>query len=291
MKIIFNADDFGITDAVSFTILDLFKTSSLLRSTTVMINLLSDDLALALGNFIANNKSGYSVGMHFNLTCAKPVRDPSKISSLVDEKGTFLKFDRLIDSIIANRIEESDIESEFIAQIELFHKKLGFWPSHIDSHKHVHMMPSLFKCISRKLAEYPVGKIRLAPNISAEELFTSQGVAAGKIDEHFSAFMGRKNEKYSYGDVTKLACPDLFFGTYTVGSLSAAAFARETGACEQRPAAVCEYMVHPGTVDAGLEKLSSLLAPREKERDALKGASLAAAVKESGFEVISYNGF
>jgi len=47
-------------------------------------------------------------------------------------------------------------------------------------------------------------------------------------------------------------------------------------------------MVHPGCSDAALEKLSSLLNPREAERDALASPGICAAIQKLGIEIISF---
>ncbi len=288
MKIIFNADDFGITDAVSASIVELFKAGTPLKSATVMINLLSDSSAELLKEFLrGDDGGGVSIGLHFNLTCSKPVSPAAEIPSIVGPDLNFLKFGELIGRACDKKIDVSHVVREFEAQMNAFYARLGFWPSHIDSHKHVHMLPDFFHAVAGSLKKFETKRIRLTENISAEELFTSQGIAKDKIMKCFAGNIYNKNGIYSYGSNTALAYPDLFFGTYSVGSLSAEVFEKEISGLENF-GGVGEYMTHPGACDGNLAGQSSLLAPRESEFRALKDPLLAETLKKLNIEAVSY---
>jgi len=288
MKIIFNADDFGITDAVSASIVELFKAGTPLKSATVMINLLSGSSAEMLKEFLRGDRGGdVSIGLHFNLTCSKPVSPAAEIPSIVGPDLNFLKFGDLIGRACDKKIDLSHVAREFEAQMNAFHAKLGFWPSHIDSHKHVHMLPDFFHVVEDSVKKFETKRIRLTENISAEELFTSQGIARDKITKCFGGNIDNKSAICSYGSKTALAYPDLFFGTYSVGSLSAEVFEKEISGLENFQG-VGEYMTHPGACDEKLAGLSSLLAPREAEFAALKDPVLERILKKHNIEAVSY---
>jgi len=295
MKLIFNADDYGITDAVSAAICDLMLNGAVLKSTTVMINLLSRE-ALAMAKDTLSKRGGLSFGLHFNLVNGRPVAPADKIATLVNlENGEFLKFKDLVLSLAAEKVDPAHIETEFNAQMALFCESFGFSPSHVDSHKHMHSMPQIFNIVVKNIAKYGVSRLRMTENIPASELFISQGIEKSLMDDHFKkAFAGRApGYKMSElipasADGGKIKFPELFFGTYSVGKLSPEVFESEAAAHAQKNA-IAEYMVHPGSSDAALEKLSSLLKPREVERDALASPGLAGAVKRLGIEIISFN--
>ena len=120
MKIIFNADDFGITDAVSAAIAELFGRGTPLKSTSVMINLISGRSASLLKDFLRGADAGkFSIGLHFNLTCGRPVLPAVEVSSLTGPGGSFLKFGELIERTGRNELSSSHIAAEFEAQIAI----------------------------------------------------------------------------------------------------------------------------------------------------------------------------
>lgn len=290
MKIIFNADDFGITDAVSGSIIELMKNGGLLKSTTVMINLLSESAAeKALAFLKSSNGKEYSFGLHFNLTCGRPVLPAPKVSSLVDGDGRFLRFERIVAKIAGNRAVLSEIEAEFFAQAQKFEKVFGFPPSHVDSHKHMHCLPGVMNCVLKSFGAFGITRLRLPAGFSGEELFTSQGIAPADISGYFARFGGELEKMPEKFGIPRLsvAFPGAFLGTYTVGRLSTETFEREARGVSPRNG-VIEYMCHPGTADEKLAGLSGLLAPREAERDALASEGLAAAVEKAGLAPASF---
>jgi len=294
MKLIFNADDYGITDAVSAAICDLMMRSATLKSTTVMINLLSA-ASLGLAKETLSKRGGLSFGLHFNLVNGRPVAPADKVETLVNHRtGEFLKFKDLVLSLAAEKIDPSHIETEFAAQMDLFNQSFGSPPSHIDSHKHMHSMPQIFNIVVKNISRYGVSRLRLTENVQAPELFISQGIETPIIEDHFKKNFNGCASGYKMSGLIpaavrdKIKFPDLFFGTYSVGRLSPEVFENEV-ASHAFENTVAEYMVHPGSSDAALEKLSSLLKPREAERDALMSSGLAAAIKRLGIEIISFN--
>ncbi|HNY13315.1 MAG TPA: ChbG/HpnK family deacetylase [Candidatus Wallbacteria bacterium] len=296
MKLIFNADDFGITDAVSAAICDLMLRSATLKSTTVMINLLSAR-SLGLAKDTLAKRPGLSFGLHFNLTCGRPVAPPDRVGTLINRAtGEFLKFKDLVLSLIGGKVDPSHIENEFKAQIDLFRQSFGLPPSHIDSHKHMHSIPPIFNIVVENARKYGVFKVRMTENISAAELFISQGIEKKTAETYFEKRFKSHNSCYKMSELMpqassegdKMRFPKLFFGTYSVGRLSPEVFEAEVASRASEDVSA-EYMVHPGSSDAALEKLSSLLKPRDSERDALASPGLYAVIKKHGIEIISYN--
>ena len=96
--LIINADDFGMSQIFNEVILDLIK-KDLIRSTTVMVNRVTDNQKEQFDELIALSKNkNLSVGLH-------------------------LEF------------EENDYPSQIKSQYQKFTEILGFNPSHIDIHK------------------------------------------------------------------------------------------------------------------------------------------------------------
>ncbi|MGI6680446.1 MAG: ChbG/HpnK family deacetylase [Bdellovibrionota bacterium] len=81
MKVIINADDFGLSVGVNKGIIDAFK-EGLISSTSILINM--PDAEDAILRFKQNK--GLGLGLHVNLTKGKPLLN---LESLVGEAGNF----------------------------------------------------------------------------------------------------------------------------------------------------------------------------------------------------------
>ncbi|MDR2939939.1 MAG: chitin disaccharide deacetylase [Clostridiales bacterium] len=127
IKLIVNADDFGLTKAVNLGIIEAFK-NGIVRSTTLMPNQDATEHAAEL----AKENTGLGIGVHLTLTAGRPLLGGHK--SIVKEDGSFLGQGALFESTI----DPIELESEFDAQINKV-INLGIKITHLDSHHHVHL--------------------------------------------------------------------------------------------------------------------------------------------------------
>lgn len=164
MNIIVNADDFGISEQVNREILNLIAHNRI-TSTTIMAN------SAYLKN-IADYTKKYphiSFGIHLNLTSFSPLSQSQKIQPLLNEKGYFH------GKIRAIKIDASlreGIFTEWCAQIENL-IRLGVFPSHIDSHHHVHTIPNLFQILKRVQKKYGIRRVRSTRNLYKDKIIRS----------------------------------------------------------------------------------------------------------------------
>lgn len=126
MRLIYNADDFGYSDAVSLGIIKAHR-DGVLKSTTMMSNMDSAPFAAKL----AKENPGLYVGQHTNIVVGSPCCNPSLIPSLVDENGYFNVKQRLERGEI---LDKDDIRRETMAQAERFKELMGYYPTHIEGH-------------------------------------------------------------------------------------------------------------------------------------------------------------
>lgn len=141
MKLIINADDFGLTKSVNKAILNLSQFGTL-SSTTVMINMPYADEVKKL---LENEK--ISIGLHFNLTQGTPVSAPELIPNLVDKKGNFVGKNKLIQGIKKGNIGINEIYQELIAQYDKLHGLIGDRVDHIDSHQGLNKISAVRKAL------------------------------------------------------------------------------------------------------------------------------------------------
>lgn len=146
MKLIVNADDFGISLGTNYGILEAHK-NGVVTSTTLMVNMPAASHAVDL----AKATPTLGLGIHFNLTKGKPL---TKASGLVEDSGEFFKSYENVA-----KINEDVIETELRAQLEKF-LSYGIEPTHFDSHHHVHLLPNVLNVVEKLAREYkkPVRK-------------------------------------------------------------------------------------------------------------------------------------
>ncbi|NVN83974.1 MULTISPECIES: carbohydrate deacetylase [unclassified Vibrio] len=125
MKLILNADDFGLTESVNLGIIDCFK-AGMVKSTTIMMNQPGTQHAIEL----YHKGLVPEVGLHFTVTAGKPLTSPELVPSLVDEHGNFFSNVTLFDKSDVNEDEVIlELNAQYQAAIDA-----GLKINHIDSH-------------------------------------------------------------------------------------------------------------------------------------------------------------
>ncbi|PRR81246.1 hypothetical protein CLVI_26580 [Clostridium vincentii] len=168
MKLIVNADDFGITKAVTLGILEAHE-QGVLTSTTLMCNMPDAEYAAGL----SKNYPKLGVGIHFVLTAGFPLAEG--VNSLVDETGRFHKIDK-----IKELATSEDIRKEFRRQMDKF-LSFGIKPTHIDSHHHVHGISKVLEIVREFAVEYDI-PVRLLGEVCENYLkgiATTEGFTGG----------------------------------------------------------------------------------------------------------------
>lgn len=156
-KIIFNADDFGISLGVNQAIVKAYN-EGVLNSASLMVNQKYAKDAVKLHKDMPN----LALGLHVNLTNEYPAAKAEDIFLLVDKNGKFkngfLKLFLL--SMLRPKKFKQQAKIEIEAQIQKA-IKMGVNLSHIDSHRHVHMIPAVFDIFKEMMAKYGIKKTRV----------------------------------------------------------------------------------------------------------------------------------
>lgn len=124
MKLIINADDFGLSESVNNGIIECFQ-AGLVKSTTIMMNQKGVEHAIDL------YKQGLvpEIGLHFTVTSGKPLSPPEEVPSLVDDCGHFIDKVKLTE----HDVNEAEVYKELLAQYNAA-LEAGLDINHIDSH-------------------------------------------------------------------------------------------------------------------------------------------------------------
>ncbi len=172
LKKIFNADDFGISPGVNQAI---FKahTEGVLNSTSIMINLKYAPQAIEMSQQMPN----LQIGLHANLTNEYSVLPPHRIPMLVDNTGKFCNgfVNLALLSVLHPKELKRQVKIEVGAQIE---KALasGLKLTHLDSHRHVHMIPMIFKAFLELKEEYKIPRLRFVNENPILTIRSTQGI-------------------------------------------------------------------------------------------------------------------
>jgi predicted glycoside hydrolase/deacetylase ChbG (UPF0249 family) len=190
---IINADDFGYSKGVNYGILEAFQ-HGIVTSTTMMVNMPGTEHAVRL----AKENPAFGVGIHFVLTCGKPIL--VDVPSLVNEDGEFRKRDAQLFYA-----DPGDIERELTAQLETF-LSFGLTPTHIDSHHHVHEHPCVFPIVQKLAEQYdlPIRPVRTKKtcHLRAVDVFLHQFYGRGLTKEYFLSLFDEVND----GQTVEVMC-------------------------------------------------------------------------------------
>jgi len=154
MKVIINADDFGMSRTVNQAIIEGYN-NGILTSTCVMANMPGfEDAVRKLGDV-----DGIGIGVHLNIIEYKTIlKTREKNSKLYDEDGKFKN--GFLQMIIKSFDEDFmfEVEQEFRAQIEAVSEYAQ--PDHLDSHVHTHAVPKIFELVCKLAKEYNIPCVR-----------------------------------------------------------------------------------------------------------------------------------
>ena len=154
-RIIINADDFGLCEPVNKAVAQA-HTAGVLTSATIMANMPAADEAVE----IARKLPGLGVGVHLNLSEGAPVSEDGSIACLLNSDGDFTLsvFKLSVLSIAGHKIRNA-IRTELAAQIQWVLDK-GLTPTHLDSHMHIHTLPTIFPIVCELARRFKIGAIR-----------------------------------------------------------------------------------------------------------------------------------
>jgi chitin disaccharide deacetylase len=281
-RLIVNADDFALTSGVNRGILEAHR-RGIVTSATLMACGSEFQEAVAL----AKQAPTLSVGCHVLLVDATPMLDLPKVSSLVFENSGVFQFReslaRFAMLAVTGRLDEQQIEAEVTAQIRKL-QETGIQLSHLDSHKHTHMFPAVFRPMLRAAKNCGIRAVR---NPFEPLLFT--GIS--HLKRRFQLGILRSFRASFRQALTEagMSTPDGCIGIVATGGLSLETF---QALMENLPQGTWEFVSHPGYNDAALSSIKTRLrAAREVELELLTSVQVKELLARESIELISYRDF
>ena len=154
MKVIFHADDFGLTRAVNAGIVEAHA-RGLLRSTSLMAGAEAAEDAAALARSVPD----LDVGLHVTLVEERPLLPAERVPSLVADGRFWASHATVFARYATGRWIVAEAAAEAAAQWERL-AVLGIRPSHCDGHQHLHLLPQLFPRIVELARRHGVRFVR-----------------------------------------------------------------------------------------------------------------------------------
>ena len=250
MHVIVNADDYGLTPAVSAGVRRAHR-QGIVTTTTAMMVFANTEADIRLAQ---QETPKLGLGVHLTATEYLPLRPAQSVRSLLNTAGSFRSpqayYGEQRAEILA-LIEPNELRDEWRAQIERF-LALGVTIDHIDSHHHFAYIPGTPLAVLLELArEYRVPVRQSEREPLPDDIPHPQ--------QFVSAF---------YGDQ---ATVDMLLATLA-----------------QLPPGTTEVMCHPGDVDAALMAITSYNTPRAAEIVALCDQRVRAEIERRGITLATF---
>ena len=285
-NLIVNADDLGWTDGVNRGIEEAHR-----RGLVTSASLLANGLAFAGGIAVAASNPRLGIGVHLNLSDGPPTASADSVKSLLSPTGDLAGGPESQLLKIAKRsLPCEQVEREWEAQIMKI-RAAGIQPTHLDGHKHVHMLPGLFELALRLAKKHGIAAIRIALEDSKLRSVLSAGKnqnASVRMKQGVQArglkLLARDARKLA--DRAGLATTDYFCGIAQTGILKLEGVQR---LLEILPEGTTELMTHPGYVDRDLRKTPTRLQEsRQTELDILTDQGIRKVVATRGIRLINF---
>lgn len=280
MKLIVNADDFGVSHAVNQAVVKAYQ-QGVLTSCSLMVagNAAGEAVELAHAN------PGLGVGLHLVAVDGRASLPPRQIPHLVNAEGYF-----------SNRPETAgcryffpgdarrELRQEIAAQFEGF-RSTGLPLSHVDGHQHLHVHPVIFKEACLQAEKLGCRRMR----VPVEELglawhYEQRHVVKKAVFRWVFGVLGMsmKRQLARQGFVF----PDRVYGNLHTGRMSKEYF---HFLVEHLHAPVSEIYCHPACFEIG-QKLTEAQLQMQREYEALLSGEIKQLLQSRGVSLVNYFG-
>jgi chitin disaccharide deacetylase len=285
-SLIVNADDLGWTEGVNRGIAEAHR-----HGIVTSASLLANGVAFESGVDVARATPGLGVGVHLNLSDGSPVAEPQLVTTLVNNAAEFAGGpENLLLRIASRALALHEVEQEWEAQIEKV-RDAGIQPTHLDGHKHVHMLPGLFEIALRLAKRYAIAAIRVSHEASSLRAALSTGdqphtAAVLKQGVQARGLKLLARDAREQAEHVGISTADYFCGIAQTGELTKEGIAQ---LLRNLPDGTTELMCHPGYADEALQHTPTRLQrSRQTELEILTDPEIRNLVASQGIRLIDY---
>jgi hopanoid biosynthesis associated protein HpnK len=282
-RLIVNADDFGLTRGVNRAIIESHR-GGIVTSSTLMAHGQAFEDAIVH----AKSASRLSIGCHVVLVDGSPVLGGQQASTLFDQKADDGRFYDGLGAFalraVSGRVDADEIEAEVTAQIRKL-QSAGVSVSHLDTHKHTHILPQVLRALLRAArtcgvpaVRNPFGPVRFSILAKYPRLWKRYGqvTVLNRLGGRF------RNSVTNAGMLTT----DGTVGVVATGAMDSYLF---RSIVDSLPEGTWELVCHPGYNDAELGSIRTRLREsRAVELRLLTSPKALELLVRSGVQLISY---
>jgi hopanoid biosynthesis associated protein HpnK len=271
LRLIVNADDFGMTESVNAGILEAHE-----RGIVTSASLMATGPAFEHAVALAKMHPRLAVGVHLTLTEQRPLIGPGAAASLVDADGRFAPhLVQFAGRYLRGKVDLAEVRAELDAQIRKV-RETGIPVTHLDGHQHVHVLPGIAAIVAELAAAHGIRAVRYPAERVRAYMLRNVGNARRLVEQVvLSAVCARS-------PLRALRRSDTFVGFYFGGRLDEPSLATVLG---RLPAGgTVELMCHPGGDDSRAaegywqyswaSERAALTSPRIRALLAARGAQL-----------------
>ncbi len=310
-RLIINADDFGLTSGVNQAIAEAHSTG-IVTSTTLMASGRAFDHAVTT----AREQPKLGVGCHVVLVDGNPVARPERVRSLLAPVGRedlpfpplrsgaartvaatagaprrfYDGFAQIATRSLRGKLKSDQMEEEVAAQIQRL-QNAGINVTHVDAHKHTHMLPQVADAIMRAASACGVRAIR-NPFVPIRPIIFAHVMRRPKLWTRYSEVTLLRNYHHGFRERLRrhnMVTPDGSFGVVVTGALDMDLFRAVIGCI---PDGTWEFVCHPGYNDEELSRVKTRLREsRVTELAVLKSHDARQIIADHHIELISYRDF
>ena len=243
--LIVTADDLGLSASVDAGIVRAHRDGIVTHASW----LAGGETAPEAAALVAREAPGLGVGLHLSLSQTRPSGDPAPLAGLLTPEGRFPRHQFAAIRWALGRQRLGAIWDEWQAQADAFERVWGRVPTHLDSHQHVHLAPTLGPLAVRLAVERGIPRLRAPVEASG------RGTLRQRLETRVFSALGARLRRRARA--AGLVVPDHFAGFARSGRLDAEALA----AMRQRLGpGLTEWMTHPGVENepSGYKRRSEL---------------------------------
>lgn len=281
-RLIINADDFGLTPGINRAILTAHL-EGVVTSTTLMANAAGFDQAVTT----VASAPRLGVGCHVVLLDGSSQLSPSQVHTLLEGRDS-TAFCRNSGAfawrVVTGGIDPAQIELEAVAQIRRL-QAAGISVTHLDTHKHAHILPQILRPLLRAAQKCGIRKMRNP----FEPLRLAGLLQRPRLWKRWIEFRTLSTFARSFSDMVKNAAMITTDGT--IGMVATGAWNQELfqSLIENLPDGTWELVCHPGYNDSELQRLPTRLQKsRENELAILTVPASRELLERNRIELISY---
>lgn len=162
MRVLLHADDFGASNDTVRATIECFERDAL-TSASIMPGMPATERATAF----AREHRELDFGVHLTFVGdedERPLSPPEEISALVGKDGSFRPTRELRARSLVRLLSEEQIAREATRQIEAV-RDAGVEITHVDSHRHMHKLPSFRRALERVLPRFGIRRVRAVQDV------------------------------------------------------------------------------------------------------------------------------